>query len=187
MCVCYQFRDGEARPGQQVPVQREFDGPREDMQMRWGLIPFAARGIAGEQPLIHAPLAELGTSTLYRGLWVNGQRCLQVATSYQVWTTDSQGHRSGWVVRPANQELFGFAALWDRSQPLGGTMIESCALVLLPGGRPTIVRPADQAAWLTGTAEQAAALLTPYPASGLTVTPMHNVELPTEIPRNTQP
>jgi putative SOS response-associated peptidase YedK len=178
MCVCYQFRDGEARPGQQVPVQREFDGPLENLQMRWGLIPFAARGIAGEHPLIHAPLAELGASALYRGLWVNGQRCVQLATSYQFWTTDAQGHQTGWLVRPANHEVFGLAALWDRSQPEDGTMIESCALVLLPGGRPTILRPEDQAAWLSGTPEQAAALLAPYPASSLRVTPMHNVELP---------
>lgn len=159
-------------------MRREFDGPLENVQMRWGLVPFAARGIAGEHPLIHAPLAELGTSALYRGLWVNGQRCVQVATSYQYWTTDAQGRKSGWRVSPANTEGFGFAALWDRSQHQDGTMIESCALVLLPGGRPTVLRPEDQAAWLTGTPEQAAALLAPYPASGLHVTPMHNVEHP---------
>jgi len=140
--------------------------------MRWGLIPYSARGNPGEQPLIHAPFVGLVNSHLYRGPWINGQRCLQLATSYQYWTEDDQGRRSRWQVRARHQEVFGLAALWDRSQPDHGAMIESCALVTLPDGMPVILGPADQAAWLTGTADEAAAVLVPLPEEDLHVTPM---------------
>ena len=168
MCFRYQFHHGEAHPGEPVPVLREFDGPRERVTMRWGLIPFAARGVPGEQLLIHAPLVGLTDSDIYRGPWVNGQRCLQLATSYQFYTTDEQGRQSCWRVRHRHQPEFGLAALWDRSQPLHGPMIESCALIMLPDGMPVILGPAEQAtAWLTGTPMDAAAVLVPLPASDL--------------------
>jgi putative SOS response-associated peptidase YedK len=67
--------------------------------------------------------------------------------------------------------VFGLAALWDRSQPPHGAMVESCALVLLPDGMPVILGPAQQAAWLTGTALEAAAVLVPLPETDLQVTP----------------
>ncbi len=172
MCEQYQFTHGEALPGQPVPVLREFDGPREQLAMRWGLIPFAARGIAGERPVIHVPLQGLANSELYRGPWVNGQRCLQLATSYQYATIDDQGRPCRWQVRPRRHEVFGLAALWDRSQPVDGPMIESCALVLLPDGGPVILGPAEQAAWLTGTTEEAAAVLVPLPKAELHLTPV---------------
>ncbi len=172
MCVRYQFQHGEAHPGESVPVLREFDGPLEQVTMRWGLIPFAARGQPGEQPLIHAPLMGIAESQIYRGPWVNGQRCLQLATSYQFCTVDDQGRQTCWQVRARHLEVFGLAALWDRSQPLHGAMIESCALVMLPDGMPVILEPAAQAAWLTGTAMEAAAVLMPLPAADLHRTPM---------------
>ena len=172
MVVRYQFQHGEAHPGESVPVLREFDGPLERVAMRWGLIPFAARGEPGEQPLIHAPLVGLADSQIYRGPWFNGQRCLQLATSYQFCRADEQGRRSLWQVRSRRHEVFGLAALWDRSQPANGEMIESCALVMLPDGMPVILGPAEQAAWLTGTTMEAAAVLMPLPETDLHLTPM---------------
>jgi putative SOS response-associated peptidase YedK len=172
VCISYQFENGEAHPGQPVPVIREFDGPMESLHMRWGLIPYAARGIAGETPVIHAPLQELSDSHIYRGPWVNGQRCLQLATSFQIWKADREGRRACFRVRPVDGGVFSLAGLWDRSQSADGGMIESCAMVTLPGGMPAILRPADQAVWLTGTTAQAAALLRPFPAAGLHLTPV---------------
>ncbi len=172
MCISYQFVNGEAHPGQCVPVVREFDGPLESLEMRWGLIPYAARGNPGASPVIHAPLQDLSDSNLYRGPWVNGQRCLQLATSFRFCKADGHGRQSCWQVRPANHEVFGLAALWDRSQPPDGQMIESCALVMLPGGMHVILSAADQTTWLTGTAADAAAVLRPFPASSLQLTPV---------------
>lgn len=176
VCICYQFENGEAHPGQPVPVVREFDGPLESLDMRWGLIPYAARGDPGASPAIHVPLTDLSDSHLSRGPWVNGQRCMQLATSFQLWKADPQGRRSCWRVRPANRAVFGLAALWDRSQPREGSMIESCALVMLPGGMPVVLSAADQSVWLTGTAAQAAALLRPSAAAALQLTPVSILE-----------
>ena len=118
------------------------------------------------------PFVGLADSHLYRGPWVNGQRCLQLATRYEFTTADEQGRECRWQVRARHHEVFGLAALWDRSQPAGGAMIESCALVLLPDGLPVILGPAEQAAWLTGTAMEAAAVLIPLPEADLHVTPL---------------
>ncbi|MEJ0008969.1 MAG: hypothetical protein WDM77_22040 [Steroidobacteraceae bacterium] len=91
VCISYQFENGEAHPGQPVPVVREFDGPLESLDMRWGLIPYAARGDPGASPAIHVPLQDLSASHLSRGPWVNGQRCVQLATSFQFWKADNGG------------------------------------------------------------------------------------------------
>lgn len=37
------------------------------------------------------------------------------------------------LIKLADQELLGFAALWDRSFKPDGEAIESCALITLPG------------------------------------------------------
>jgi putative SOS response-associated peptidase YedK len=176
MCIRYQFQHGEAHPGGSVPVLREFDGPRERVAMRWGLIPFAARGDPGEQPLLQVPLVGLADSHIYRGPWFNGQRCLQLATSYQFRTTDDEGRQCWWQVRPRHHEVFGLAALWDRSQPANGAMIESCALVILPDGMPVILGPDEQTTWLTGTTMEAAAVLLPLPEADLHLTPMKELQ-----------
>jgi putative SOS response-associated peptidase YedK len=176
MVIRYQFQHGEAHPGAPVPVLREFDGPRERVAMRWGLIPFAARGDPGAEPLIHVPLVGLADSPIYRGPWFNGQRCLQLATSYQFFSADDAGRRCCWQVRSRHHELFGLAALWDRSQPLNGEMIESCALVLLPDGMPVILGPTEQEAWLTGTTMEAAAVLLPLPPADLHLTPLKELQ-----------
>jgi putative SOS response-associated peptidase YedK len=75
--------------------------------------------------------------------------------------------------------VFGFAALWDRSVKDDGTVVESCAHITLaanelmadvhnsgnhPQRMPAILRREDHEAWLSGTSQQARAVLRQYPA-----------------------
>ena len=80
----------------------------------------------------------------------------------------------------ADQELFGFAGLWDRSVKEDGTAIESCVHITMPANElmadihnagnnphrmPAILRAEDREAWLTGTPAEARAVLTQYPSN----------------------
>lgn len=92
---------------------------------------------------------------------------------------DGHDRKAPFLVTLADQELFGFAALWDRSFREDGTAVESCVHITMPaneimadihnGGAnphrmPAIVRAEDRDAWLTGTPEEARAVLKPYPS-----------------------
>ena len=75
--------------------------------------------------------------------------------------------------------MFGFAGLWDRSFKADGTAVESVTHITMPGNEllrdihntganpfrmPAILRREDHEAWLTGTVDEARAVLQPYPA-----------------------
>ena len=92
---------------------------------------------------------------------------------------DRQGRKAAFLVTLADQELFGFAALWDRSFRDDGTAVESCVHITMPANEimadihnaganphrmPAIVRAEDRDAWLVGTPEEARAVLKPYPS-----------------------
>ena len=81
-------------------------------------------------------------------------------------------------IKLADQELFGFAALWDRSIEPGGIVAESCALITMPGNEimrhihntgahpfrmPALLAKQDREQWLTGTPSEAKAVLKQYP------------------------
>ena len=115
----------------------------------------------------------------YRGPWKRGQRCIQPASGFYEWHVDAQGRKAPYLITVADQEVFGFAGLWDRSIRDDGTVVESCAHLTMPANElladihnggdharrmPAILHRKDYEAWLSGTNEEARALLTPYPA-----------------------
>jgi putative SOS response-associated peptidase YedK len=86
--------------------------------------------------------------------------------------------KNPYPIKLADQEIFGFAAIWDRSFKEDGTAVESCALITLEGNElmkhvhntganpfrmPALLAREYREAWLTGTAEQAKAALRQYP------------------------
>ena len=75
------------------------------------------------------------------------------------------------LIKLADQELFGFAALWDRTLKPDGEAIESCVIITLPGNElmrrihntgahpfrmPAPLAKEDREQWLTGSAAEAA-------------------------------
>jgi putative SOS response-associated peptidase YedK len=166
-------------PTQQVPIMRITDGRPEAVMVRWGLIPAFARGEPGKFATINARVESFESSACYRGPWRRGQRCIQPASGFYEWHVDAQGRKSPYLVTIADQEVFGFAALWDRSVRADGTVVESCAHITLPanelmadihnagthpGRMPAILRREDQEAWLEGSPQDARAVLAPYRA-----------------------
>ncbi|HYL02393.1 MAG TPA: SOS response-associated peptidase [Steroidobacteraceae bacterium] len=164
-------------PTQGVPIVRLRERQREGATVRWGLVPFFARGEPPRYSTINARLETFETAASYRGPWRRGQRCVQLASGFYEWHVDERGRKAPYLITVADQELFGFAALWDASVRPDGEVIESCAHITLPanalltdihnagnhpGRMPAILRREDIDIWLGGTAAQARAVLLPY-------------------------
>jgi putative SOS response-associated peptidase YedK len=166
-------------PTQPVPIVRSEHGVRQGALVRWGLVPYFAHGVAPRYSTINARLETFQTAPSYRGPWRRAQRCIQLASGFYEWHLDAGGRKAPYLITVADQQLFGFAALWDRSIAADGTVIESCVHITLPGNElmadihntganphrmPAILRSEDREAWLTGSPQEAHALLRPYPA-----------------------
>jgi putative SOS response-associated peptidase YedK len=166
-------------PTQQVPILRMQDGHPEFTEVRWGLVPFFTHGAPSKYSTINARIESFETAASYRGPWRRGQRCLQLASGFYEWHLDQYGRKSPYLISLADQELFAFAGLWDRSIKDDGTVVESCVHMTMPANAlmadihntgnnphrmPAILRLEDRAAWLEGSLEEARAALVPYPA-----------------------
>ena len=119
-------------PTQKVPIVRQSEGGREGLMVRWGLIPFFAKGEPPKFSCINTRIETLETAPSYRGPWKRGQRCLQVASGFYEWHLSADGRKAPYVITVADQDVFGFAGLWDRSFKADGTAIESCVHVTMP-------------------------------------------------------
>jgi len=172
-------------PTQAVPVVRLHAGVREGVRVRWGLIPYFARGIAPKYSTINARIETVQTAASYRGPWSRGQRCLVVARGFYEWHTPADGKtRVPYYIHLSDQDIFAFAGLWDASRTDQGERIESCVLITMPANRllseihntqhrmPAILAKDDRDAWLGGTAAEAWAVLKPYAAEHMVAWPV---------------
>jgi putative SOS response-associated peptidase YedK len=165
-------------PTQQVAVVRMEGGVRAGITLRWGLIPFFARGEPPKYSTINATIEKLESAATWRGPWKRAQRCILPAAGFYEWHMSAAGTKHPYFVHLADQEVFGFAGLWDRSVAADGTAVESCALITMPandlmkhvhntgknpGRMPAILGKKDYEAWLTGSITDAQGVLRQYP------------------------
>jgi putative SOS response-associated peptidase YedK len=170
-------------PSTAVPVVRSTNGVNEGPLLRWGLVPFFARGEIPRFSTINARVETIETAASYRGPWQRGQRCILVASGFYEWQLRAHG-KQPYFIHVADREHFGFAGLWDRSFTPGGVAIESCTIITVPASpllaeihnskkrMPAILRESDHEAWIRGTAEEAKAALIQYPDEQLTAYPV---------------
>jgi putative SOS response-associated peptidase YedK len=166
-------------PTHAVPIVRRVDGELQGSLVRWGLIPFFARGEPLRYSTINARIENVASAASYRGPWSRGQRCLQLARGFFEWHLDESGRKAPYYIHLADQPVFAFAGLWDRSVRADQSAIESVVHITLPandlmrfvhnGGNnphrmPAILRREHHDAWLNGSEEQARAVLGQYPA-----------------------
>lgn len=164
-------------PTQDAPVVRAHEGHREGRILRWGLVPFWAKGVPPKYSTINATVEKIEAGPTWRGPWKRGQRCIIPATGFYEWYTPPSGPKEPYAITLADQPLVPFAGLWDRSVADDGTAIESFTIVTLPANplmarihnlkkrMPAILHEMDFEAWLTGTAEEAKAVIEQYPDS----------------------
>jgi putative SOS response-associated peptidase YedK len=172
-------------PTQEVPVVRLRKGERQGIRLRWGLIPYFAQGVPPKYSTINARIESVQTAPSYRGPWSRGQRCLVVAQGFYEWQTQADGKsRVPYYIHLNDQEIFAFAGLWDASRTAQGTWVESCVHLTIPANRllseihntqhrmPAILTREDREAWLSGSAEEAWAILKPYPDEHMVAWPV---------------
>jgi len=170
-------------PGQYVPAIRWHDGQSEAAMMRWGLIPSSAEGRAGESPL-SIDLSDIMASPMFRGPWLEGQRCILPMSGFYAWQLTNKRYRQPHFIRLLDRSVFGVAAIWDRSVTEDDDVIESCSIVCVPpndlmiriantdGRMPAILRRKDYQAWLRGTPVAAKTSLDAYKRSGMQAYPV---------------
>jgi putative SOS response-associated peptidase YedK len=163
-------------PTQLVPIVRTVDGEHRGALLRWGLIPFFARGVPPKYSTINARIETVQTAASYRGPWKRGQRCLVVAQGFYEWQVQTDGKtKVPFYIHTNDQDVFAFAGLWDASRNDAGEYIESVTHITVPANgllgeihnaqqrMPAILEKSDREAWLTGTPEEAWETLVPYP------------------------
>lgn len=180
-------------PSQQVPAIRMADGESEGLLLRWGLVPFFAKGVAPKYSTINARVETVETAASYRSPWKRGQRCILPAAGFYEWQVLPDGKKQPYYIMVADQDIFGFAGLWDRSVAGGEPAIESATIITMAANplmaeihnvkarMPAILAREDRDAWLAGSPDDARAALKPYPADLMVAWP---VSTRVNTPRN---
>jgi len=163
---------------QYVPAIRWHEGQSEAVMMRWGLIPSWAEGRASQAPLT-VDLDAITDSNIYRGPWLNSQRCILPIAGFYSWQLTNARYRQPFFIRLLDRSVFGLAGIWDRSVGEDDDVIESCSIVCVPpnelmtrvantdGRMPAILRRKHYQTWLRGTPVEAKAALLPYQQGGM--------------------
>ena len=187
--------------GREVPVIRivkgehehEHEHEREGVMMRWGLIPPFLKGETPKYSTINARIETMETAPAYRDPWKMAQRCVVPAEGFYEWHQPVGKPKQPWLVAMANKEIMAFAGLWERSKRSDGAVIESFTIITLPANElmakidneekrmPAILRMEDVGVWLTGTPEQARAVLQQFPGEQLRA---HRVSARVNTPKN---
>lgn len=167
-------------PERYVPAVRLHEGGSEAVMMRWGLIPAWAEGDAAAGQWLRLSCGDLESSPLFRGPWLNGQRCILPFAGFYTWRLTPAGYRQPYFVQAKDRPVFAVAALWDRTEGDDDDVIEGCAILTVPANpllasvqtamreMPAILRPEDCDTWLRGTPVEARALLHTAPDGVLT-------------------
>ena len=162
-------------PERYVPAVRLHEGGTEAVMMRWGLIPAWAEGDAAAGQWLRLSAGALERSALFRGPWLNGQRCILPFAGFYTWRLTGAGYRQPYFVKGNGRPVLAVAALWDRTESDDEDVIEGCAILTVPanpllasiqtatGEMPAILRPEDYDAWLRGTPAEARELLRTAP------------------------
>ncbi len=162
-------------PSQAVPIVRVDDGTLKGALLRWGLVPSFAKGKPGKYATFNARVETVATSASYRGPWRNAQRCIVPALGFYEWHVNRDGAKQPFFIHLDDQDVFGFAGLWERSRAESNTLVESCTIITMPANAlmteinntkarmPAILARDMREAWLSGSTEAAAAALVTYP------------------------
>lgn len=160
-------------PGQDIRVLTQ-DGRLT--LMRWGIIPVGrvnARGRPVMETIVNARSETLFDKSAFDGV----NRAVVPASGWYEWTGKARA-KTAWRIRPKDGRALAFAAVTDSWAGPGGIVINQVATVTCEPNADVapihhrmgvLLAPGDVATWLTGTKEEAAALMRPYPDAMLMV------------------
>lgn len=158
---------------QSVPVARMHDGESEGVMMRWGLVAKSPAGDISFSNRARVRSDALQTVEELRDPWLQGQRGIVPLSGFYLWQRSAAGYLQPHYLRLVNRPVFGVAAVWDRVESDLDDVYESCALISVvanplvtelgrTGRMLGILQRENYQTWLTGTPDEARALLQPY-------------------------
>lgn len=162
-------------PSQYVPALRLHNDAVEGVMMRWGLIPNWAEGKSQAKNTETVEVDDLDRSKVFKMPWLSSQRCIMPMAGFYSWRRSSANYLQPYFVSVRSRQVFGVAAVWDRSTADGDDVIESCSIVTVSAtpsledaatmqfSMPAILRRKDYGVWLKGTPVEAKAALHTYP------------------------
>ena len=150
-------------------------GERELALLRWGLVPFWAKGAKPPFSSINARAEGLQTSAVYLEAFQK-RRCLVPADFFYEWQQLGLKAKQPYAFEIKDQPIFAFAGLWDRwKDKAAGTRLETYAIITtdpnelmasLHNRMPVILAPRDYGRWLAPAppGHLPVDLLRPFPA-----------------------
>ncbi|MCB5285949.1 MAG: SOS response-associated peptidase [Candidatus Cloacimonetes bacterium] len=159
-------------------------GRPEWVMLRWGLVPFWSKEPGGKRPLINARAEGIEAKPSFRGP-VRHRRCIVPASGFYEWGRQGTG-KQPYFVRPAKEEVFALAGIWDHWEGKQGEVIESVAIITTSANElvqpihdrmPVILEEEDVAEWIaTATKlEKALAMLKPCSSARLVAYPVSSL------------
>ena len=134
-------------------AQREDD--REYRIFQWGLVPSWSKDPNIGSRMINARSETVAEKPSFRAAFKR-RRCLVLADGFYEWQRTS-GKKQPYYVQVEDQEIFGFAGLWETWEGGDGSYLESCTILTTePNGlmetihnrMPVILHPDDFDLWL---------------------------------------
>jgi len=175
---------GGIGPWGRGPFVRPAGGVREAVVGQWALIADHAKEARSSARIMtnNARCETVASKPTFRGPWARGQRCLIPADSFLEPNWES-GRNVWWRFRRADGAPWGLAGIWnDWTDPATGEIVSSYTMLTInadahplmsrmhkpdPSRGPEAqdkrsvvpIEPADFDVWLSGTLEQASALI----------------------------
>ena len=136
-----------------------------------------------EHLLINARAEGIETKPSFRGP-VRHRRCIVPASGFFEWRRQGAG-KQPYFVRPAADEVFALAGIWDRWEENQGGIIESVAIITTSANElmqpihdrmPVVLEKENVAAWIAPQTEldKALAMLKPFPSERMVVYPVNS-------------
>ncbi|MBM3581370.1 MAG: SOS response-associated peptidase [Alphaproteobacteria bacterium] len=145
----------EVRPTDPAPiVVRDEGGVRRARAARFGL-----NVTWDKMPVINARAETLRQKPTFRPLL--GNRCVVPASAYFEWRQDGRARRRN-RISLANEELIGFAGLFDADRFVIITCAPAATIAHVHDRMPVILPPESEERWLDRTNDDLARLLSPY-------------------------
>ena len=159
-------------------------GRPEWVMLRWGLVPFWSKEPGGKRPLINARAEGIEAKPSFRGP-VRHRRCIVPASGFYEWGRQGTG-KQPYFVRPAENEVFSLAGIWDRWEGKQGEVIESVAIITTSANElmqpihdrmPVILGKENVASWIAPQTEldKTLAMLKPFPPERMVAYPVNSV------------
>jgi len=111
-------------------------GSREIVALRWGLVPYWAKGPLTGNSFINAPVETIADNPAFR-VPIRYRRCLIAADGYYEWEQDNR-NKQPYYISLKSGAVFAFAGIWDRWER-GNDVVEACAILVTEANE--LIRP----------------------------------------------